>query len=91
MPRGERVWEYLGLSMGMLGCFSIFSQIIAEWRLPERSSLSFVNLSGFVLVYVFWTAYGWKFKRTAVWLGNIIASSLQLFLLLFCLWKVMRF
>ena len=74
-------FEVLGIIFGLSASVFILMQIIAEWGLQE-SSLSLPFMLGFWLTYVFWTAYGIKFKRIAMSLTNAVAVLLQLLLII---------
>ena len=37
--------------------------------------------AGFVVIFLFWTLYGVRFRRVALWLTNGIAVAMQLLLL----------
>jgi len=79
--------ERSGLVIGLLGCVFIINQIVAEWTGQGPSSLSTVFLAGFAFIYLFWTVYGLKFGRTAVWLGNAVAFLCQTILLILVIYK----
>ena len=77
---GEAHFERVGVAMGLLACFSIGSQVLHELSSPRPSSLSWLFLLGFTLIYSFWFLYGLRFRRLAIWLPNAIAVVLQLML-----------
>ncbi len=80
--RSETIWEVAGTLAGLSCCVFIVLQIISEWRATQPSSLSMGYLGGFLGVFAFWTLYGLRFKRTAIWLTNGIAVVLQVLLII---------
>jgi uncharacterized protein with PQ loop repeat len=74
----DKAWDNLGVAFGFLACSAIARQIVHEWRLPERSSVSLLFVFGFFLVYLFWFFYGLRFARRGIWLPNAIAAALQI-------------
>jgi uncharacterized protein with PQ loop repeat len=77
---GDVHWERIGVAMGLLACVSIGSQVLHELSSPRPSSLSWLFVLGFTLVYSFWFLYGLRFRRLAIWLPNAIAVVLQILL-----------
>jgi uncharacterized membrane protein len=77
----EKYFEMAGLVIGLLAPLSIASQIYAEFATDSPSTLSLVYVLNFLVVFTFWTSYGWRFKRTAVWTTNGLAASMQVVLL----------
>jgi len=73
----ERMWEYLGTTIGLLASLSIAAQIRTAWNSPNPGSLSPVYLLTFLLLFLFWTLYGLRFNRKAIWMGNLIATIFQ--------------
>lgn len=83
----ERFFEWAGLSVGIIGPILILSQIRAELTNPVPSTLSPLYLTGFLIVYFFWFLYGVRFRRVAVWMGNLLGTILQVLLLVIVLLK----
>lgn len=79
--KNERAWEVAGTLVGISTSIAILLQIIHLFQVQSSSSLSIAYLSLFILIFGFWTFYGFRFKRIAVWLTNIIALCLQAVLL----------
>lgn len=77
----ENTFEVTGVCFGFVGPVLIALQLHAEWVSAAPSSLSPGYLAGFLLVYFFWFLYGLRFRRLAVWLGNLIGVVLQALLL----------
>ncbi len=84
---GELFWETGGVIAGFSGCLCIALQIRGEWASPAASSLSIGYLAGFLVIFSFWTAYGLRFRRPALWLTNGLAVGLQALLLALVLGK----
>ena len=78
---GDAHWERAGLAMGLLACASIASQLAHELVTRAPSSLSWGFLLGFASVYGFWFLYGLRFRRVAIWLSNLVATVLQVLLI----------
>jgi hypothetical protein len=78
----DRAWDNLGVLFGFIACSAIARQIVHEWTIPERSSVSLLFIAGFLLVYAFWFLYGLRFARRGIWLPNAIAAGLQIVLML---------
>jgi hypothetical protein len=77
----DKAWDNLGVLFGFIACSAIARQVVHEWRIPERSSVSLWFVVGFLLVYLFWFLYGLRFARRGIWLPNAIASGLQIVLM----------
>jgi len=77
----EKYFEVTGVCFGFFGSALIAVQLHAEWASKAPSSLSPVFIAGFLAAYSFWLLYGLRFRRVAVWVGNIIAVILQALLL----------
>lgn len=73
----DRCWESLGTAIAGLGWVAIGAQVVGEFRRPGPSQLAPAYVLGFLLIFLFWTAYGWHYRRPAVWVGNLVASLLQ--------------
>ena len=83
----EKYFEVAGVCIGFVGPVLILTQIRAELISATPSSLSPVYLGGFLALYCFWFLYGFRFRRLAVWLGNLIGVILQIGLLVIVLIK----
>ena len=70
-------WEIAGTLAGLVGCLCVAMQIFKERSSKDRSSLSLGYTVGFLLIFVFWTLYGLRFRRPALWVTNGIATLLQ--------------
>ena len=77
----ECYFESAGVCVGFVGPVLIVLQIHAEVISKAPSSLSPGYLAGFLMVYLFWFLYGLRFRRLALWLGNLIGVVLQALLL----------
>ena len=77
----ENTFEAIGVCVGFVGPAFITLQLHAEWINKAPSSLSPGYLAGFLMVYFFWFLYGLRFRRIALWLGNLIGVVLQALLL----------
>jgi hypothetical protein len=73
----EAWWEHAGTVVSGVAWLSVAAQFCAEWRARGPSSLSAVNVFGFLLVFLFWTLYGLRFRRRAILVGNLVACVLQ--------------
>lgn len=74
---GDAIWERVGVTMGLVACASIGSQLAHELSSRAPSTLSWWFLGGFTLGYAFWFLYGLRFRRLAIWLPNGVAVALQ--------------
>ena len=83
----ENAFEATGICVGFVGPALIALQLHAEWINKAPSSLSPGYLAGFLMIYLFWFLYGLRFRRYAVWIGNLIGVILQICLLLVVLLK----
>lgn len=75
-------FEAAGTVAGLLCSLTIVAQVYAEWRSAAPSTLSPPYVLGFMMVFLFWTLYGIRFKRMALWLTNGIALVIQTLLLI---------
>ena len=66
----EAWWEHAGTLISGVAWVSVSAQFCVEWRSKGPSSLSPVNVFGFLLVFLFWTLYGLRFRRRAIFLGQ---------------------
>lgn len=73
-----------GTLCGLAASACIAAQVYAEHTSAAPSTLSPVYASGFLVIFLFWTVYGLRFRRPALWLTNGIASVMQTLLLLAC-------
>lgn len=83
----EKAFEATGTLIGFSGVAFIAMQILAELSTPGKSTLSPVFISGFMMIYAFWSLYGLRFRRIAIWLCNAIAMLAQTALLILILLK----
>ena len=81
-------WEIAGTLAGLVCCACVTMQIFKEHSSEARSSLSPGYTVGFLLIFMFWTFYGIRFGRAAVWVTNGIATLLQAVLLIVTMLKV---
>ena len=81
----EKCWETIGLLFGVVANLAIAFQIVHEFKTPGSSSISIFHLLSFTGIYIFWTLYGIRFRRIAVWLTNGLAMILQFSLMVICL------
>lgn len=80
-----RLWEGLGIVAGLGTCLGLAAQARTAWSGPPPD-LSPVFLLALLAVFAFWTLYGWRFRRPALWLTNGLALLLQLALVAGC-WR----
>jgi len=80
-------WEMAGTTAGLCGCGCIAAQVWRECSSRGASSLSIGYVVGFLAIFAFWTAYGVRFSRPALWLTNGIGTGLQAALLIVILLK----
>ena len=78
----DRYFEVAGTVFGLFACLSIASQVWAEWSTDKPSTLSPVFTIGFLVVFGFWTVYGVRFRRAAMWITNGVAMFTQALLLI---------
>jgi len=83
----ESTFEAIGVCVGFVGPVLITLQLHAEWVNKAPSSLSPGYLTGFLMVYLFWFLYGLRFRRIALWLGNLMGVVLQALLIALALFK----
>ncbi len=83
----EKYFEGVGLLFGFAALGLILAQIIAELTSHKPTSLSVTYVLGFLIVFSFWTLYGLRFNRLAMWLTNGIAAILQSALLAITFFK----
>lgn len=83
----DRSFEAAGTFFGLMSCVTIATQIHAEHSNPEPSTLSYAYVLGFGIVYLFWTLYGIRFRKTAIWLTNSVGVLMQALLLAIIIFK----
>lgn len=83
----ERHFETAGTVFGLIACLSIATQVYAEFETHAPSTVSRAYAFGFLFIFAFWTLYGARFKRPALWLTNGIAALMQMLLLVAILRK----
>jgi uncharacterized protein with PQ loop repeat len=71
-------WEALGTTAGFGCCLAILVQLIEVLRTGATGGISVLGLWLYLGVFAFWTAYGWRFARRAIWLTNGTAALLQI-------------
>ena len=82
-----KYFEAIGTLIGFLASLSIAAQVYAEHSTVEPSTVSIVYVSGFLVIFAFWTLYGLRFKRAALWITNGVAVFMQMLLLIVILLK----
>jgi uncharacterized protein with PQ loop repeat len=83
----ERHFEVAGTVFGVLASVTIAAQVHAEYSTSAPSTVSTVYATGFLVIFGFWTLYGIRFNRVALWLTNGIAVLVQSILLLVIVMK----
>ena len=83
----DSVFETMGTVVGFAASLLIALQIHAELGRQGPSTLSISYVGGFMLIFLFWTVYGLRFKRIAIWLTNGTATVLQATLLAITLFR----
>jgi hypothetical protein len=78
----DKYFEIAGAVFGFLASATIAAQIYAEYSTDRPSTMSTVYATGFLIIFAFWTLYGLRFSRVALWLTNGIAVLMQTVLLL---------
>ena len=82
----DRCYEAMGTIVGLLASVSTGTQVLAECSIDTPSTMSRLYAIGFLFVFLFWTIYGIRFRRLALWLTNGIAVFMQtLLLVIICL------
>ena len=82
----DKYFEAMGTVVGFLASLSIAAQVYAEYMSEAPSTVSVVYVLGFLAIFVFWTLYGLRFKRPALWITNgiaVLAQGLLLIVVLF--------
>ncbi|MEA2012876.1 MAG: hypothetical protein U9O87_07350 [Verrucomicrobiota bacterium] len=85
--KSDKYFEIIGSLIGFVTLLGMAVQVYAEHSTNRASTVSTFYILGFMLSYIFWTLYGLRFKRTAVWICNGMASFMQLLLLIVILMK----
>lgn len=75
-------WEIFGMVVGFSMSGLILIQIISDITNSAPSTMAYEYLVGYTLVTAYWTAYGFKFKRKAIWTTNLMACLFQMILLI---------
>ncbi len=83
----DKYFETMGTAVGFLASLSIAAQVYAEYSSDTPSTVSKAYALGFLAIFVFWTIYGLRFKRPALWITNAIAVLTQMLLLIVILRK----
>ena len=78
----ERSFEIMGTIVGIVASLSVATQVHAELTTRDPTTLSASYTLGFLFVFVFWTMYGLRFKRAALWITNGLAAIMQAILLI---------
>jgi hypothetical protein len=86
----DKHYEIAGTVFGLLASVSISTQVYAEVCNDGPSTVSVVYAAGFLVIFAFWTLYGVRFKRVAMWLTNGIATLAQALLVLVIVLKQLR-
>jgi hypothetical protein len=74
-------FEIAGTAVGFAAAVFTVMQIFTELNSAEPSTLSIPYVVGFLMIFTFWTVYGVRFRRIAIWLTNATAFLLQTVLL----------
>jgi uncharacterized protein with PQ loop repeat len=77
----DRYFEIAGTIVGISAAAFTVLQIYTELTNNRPSTLSVSYVIGFLLIFAFWTLYGIRFRRIAIWLTNAMALLLQIVLL----------
>ena len=83
----DKYFEAIGILIGFLASLSIATQVHAERLTEKPSTVSIAYVSGFLVIFAFWTLYGLRFRRAALWVTNGIAVLMQTLLLIVILTK----
>lgn len=77
----EVFFEAAGTICGLVACASIAAQVATELVTKTPSTESTTYAVGFLIIFIFWTLYGLRFKRPALWITNGMAVMIQSMLL----------
>ena len=83
----DKYYEVLGIIVGLFASVSIGSQVFAEYTINTPSTMSPFYAIGFLCIFLFWTMYGIRFQRVALWLTNGITVFMQTILLVIICFK----
>ncbi len=78
----DKYYELMGIIVGLFASVSIGTQVFAEYSIDTPSTMSLFYAIGFLCIFIFWTLYGIRFRRVALWLTNGMAAFMQTLLLL---------
>ena len=78
----DQYYEVMGIIVGLFASVTIGMQVYTEYSTDAPSTMSLFYAIGFLCVFIFWTLYGIRFNRVALWLTNGIAVLTQTLLLL---------
>ena len=78
----DRYFEAAGTVCGLVACAVIAMQVRAEYSTAVPSTMSTTYVVGFLAIFAFWTLYGVRFRRAALWITNGIAVATQTLLLI---------
>ncbi len=73
----DKYFEIAGTFFGFLASATIGAQVIKEFSTDTPSTMSPLYVVGFLVIFVFWTLYGIRFNRMALWLTNGVAVVMQ--------------
>lgn len=62
----EAFFEAVGTVCGLTASASIATQVYAEYTSDAPSTLSPIYSTGFLVIFLFWTLYGVRFRRVAL-------------------------
>jgi len=77
----DKYYELMGIIVGLFASVSIGTQVFAEYSIDTPSTMSSFYAIGFLCIFIFWTLYGIRFRRVALWLTNGMAAFMQSLLL----------
>jgi len=83
----QKYFEIAGTVVGFVASASIASQVYAECTTDRPSTVSTLYAVGFLAIFLFWTLYGLRFGRAALWITNGVAVLMQAVLLFVILLK----
>lgn len=83
----DKYFEVAGTVFGCLASVAIAAQVHAERSSNKPSTMSTAYAVGFLAIFAYWTVYGLRFNRVAIWLTNGIAVCMQTVLLVTILLK----
>jgi len=77
----DKYYEVMGTIIGLFASVSIGTQVFTEYSIDTPSTMSSFYAIGFLCIFMFWTIYGIRFQRVALWLTNGAAAFMQILLL----------